>query len=535
MRLSLRWKIVGGFGVLLILIVVLGWVTLSLFGSLRTVQHRVLDQAVPELVTVDEIVRSYTAQSAAVRGFLIEGQSSLLDQYRKEVQTSRSFQHQAQRLFGNSGQDHRLLNELVTAGQSFQHLIDHRVIPLAGEGRRRAAFHVLGRVGTPLISQIDADGSVLRSLQNETVAASEQDLSAHSSRTIGILLAVTGGALLLGIVLAVVLPRRLVVDLQRLVDATRAIGRGDFDQQIRIESGDEVEELATRFGEMQSGLKRLQQLAMQDRELEIASGIQRNLLQRLVPETPGFVLLPLHRQANLVGGDWYDIDYEGRSLTLAVGDASGKGIGAALMATVLLSVLRAERRLGADAERVIQRTNEALREAIEVDGFTTLIYATIEAETGEVRWLNMGHPSPFLLRSSKRMPSVQLAGYYIEGPRNKALGWFQDPGLSQTVARVDPGDRLVFFTDGFLEAKSAEGEVFGERRFAEAILKVGRLPLDSMGDLVVGEVERFAAGKLDDDLTMLVVEWQGIQAPVNAQATRVDEVETGEPLWHSRR
>jgi serine phosphatase RsbU (regulator of sigma subunit)/CHASE3 domain sensor protein len=534
-RLSLRWKIVGGFGVLLILIVVLGWVTLSLFGSLRTVQHRVLDQAVPDLITVDEIVRSYTAQSAAVRGFLIESQSSLLDQYQKEVQTSKDFQHQAQVLFGNSGQDRRLLNELVSAGAAFQRLVDRRVIPLAAKGRRTAAFHVLGRVGSPLIAQIDADGSVLRSLQNETVAASEQDLSAHSSRTIVILLAVTGGALLLGIVLAVVLPRRLVVDLQRLVDATRAIGRGDFDQEIRIESGDEVEELATRFGEMQSGLKRLQQLAMQDRELEIASGIQRNLLQRLVPETPGFALLPLHRQANLVGGDWYDIDYEGRSLTLAVGDASGKGIGAALMATVLLSVLRAERRLGADAERVIQRTNEALREAIEVDGFTTLIYATIEAETGEVRWLNMGHPSPFLLRSSQKMPGVQLAGYYIEGPRNKALGWFQDPGLSQTVARVEPGDRLVFFTDGFIEAKSAEGEVFGERRFAEAIVKVGRLPLDSMGDLVVGEVERFAAGKLDDDLTMLVVEWQGIQAPVKTQGARVDEVETGEPLWHSRR
>ncbi|MEA2508846.1 MAG: phosphoserine phosphatase RsbU/P [Actinomycetota bacterium] len=535
MRLSLRWKIVGGFGVLLILIVVLGWVTLSLFGSLRTVQRRVLDQAVPELVTVDQIIRSYTAQSAAVRGFLIESQSSLLDQYQREVRTSRQLQQQAQTLFRDADQDRRLLNELVAAGASFQRLVDHRVIPLASKGRRRAAFHVLGRVGTPLIAQIDADGSLLRNSQNETVAAAEANLSAHSSRTIIILLAVTGGALFLGIVLAVVLPRRLVADLQRLVDATRAIGRGDFDQQIKIESGDEVEELAARFGEMQSGLKRLQQLAMQDRELEIAAGIQRNLLQRLVPDTPGFVLLPLHRQANLVGGDWYDIDYEGGSLTLAVGDASGKGIGAALMATVLLSVLRAERRLGADAERVIQRTNEALREAVEVDGFTTLVYATIQAESGEVRWLNMGHPSPFIVRSSKASRDADVRGYFIEGPRNKALGWFQDPGLSQTVARVAPGDRLVFFTDGFIEAKSPEGEIFGERRFGEAILKSGMLPLASMGTLLVGEVERFAAGKLDDDLTMLVVEFQGVPAPAQAGTAGVNEVDTGEPLWHSRR
>ena len=93
----------------------------------------------------------------------------------------------------------------------------------------------------------------------------------------------------------------------------------------------------------------------------------------------------------------------------------------------------------------------------------------------------------------------------------------------------------MFFTDGFVEAKSAEGEVFGERRFAEAISRVGALPLSSMGDLVVGEVERFAAGKLEDDLTMLVVEFQGVPAPVKAGAAGVDEVETGEPLWHSRR
>ncbi|MEA2506535.1 MAG: phosphoserine phosphatase RsbU/P [Actinomycetota bacterium] len=535
MRLSLRWKIAGGFGVLLILIVALGWVTLSLFGSLRTVQRRVLDQAVPELVAIDQIVRSYTAQSAAVRGYLIVSQTSLLDQYRNEVRISKRYETRAQELFKDAGQNSHSLNELVSAGAAFQQLVDRRVLPLAEKGRHKDAFHVLGTVGTPLINQIDRDSSQLRNSQSRTVARSEQNLSAHSSRTVLILLGVTGGALLLGIVLAVVLPRRLVVDLQRLVDAARAIGRGDFDQQIKIESGDEVEELAARFGEMQSGLKRLQQLAMQDRELEIAANIQRSLLQRLIPETPGFVLLPVHRQANLVGGDWYDIDYEGRTLTLAVGDASGKGIGAALMATVLLSVLRAERRLAAGAERVIQRTNEALREATDIDAFTTLIYATVEAQTGEVRWLNMGHPSPFIVRTSRSDSETPPRGYYIEGPRNKALGWFQDPGLSETIIRIAPGDRMVFFTDGFIEAKSAEGDVFGERRLAEAITKAGTLPLGAVGDAVVGEVETFAAGKLDDDLTMLVVEFQGVPVAVKARAAEVGNIETGEPLWHSRR
>ena len=85
MRLSLRWKISGGFALLLVLIAVLGWVTISLFLSLRDVQRKVFDNAIPGLITVDEIVRSYTAQSGAVRGYLIGSQPSLLDQYRQEV------------------------------------------------------------------------------------------------------------------------------------------------------------------------------------------------------------------------------------------------------------------------------------------------------------------------------------------------------------------------------------------------------------------------------------------------------------------
>ena len=85
MRLSLRWKIVGGFGILLLLVVVLGWLTLSLFGSLRSVQREVFRRAIPELVAVDEIVRSFTAQSAAMRGYLISSEGELLDQYNREV------------------------------------------------------------------------------------------------------------------------------------------------------------------------------------------------------------------------------------------------------------------------------------------------------------------------------------------------------------------------------------------------------------------------------------------------------------------
>ena len=510
MKLSLRWKIAGGFGVLVALILALSWVTFSLFGSLRGVQREVFDDAIPGLVAIDEIVRSYTAQSAAVRGYLIGSQGSLLSQYRIEVDVTDFWEERADSLF-NERDERALLNDLVDAGDSFHRLVDNEVIPLASEGNRSQAFRVLGQEGTPLISEIERLGNLLRDRQGEVVAATQEGVRTRSNQTVVILLLVTLGIVLLGGFLAVVLPRRLVANIERLVDAARAIGRGDLDQQLDIRSGDEIEELALRFGEMQSGLKRLQQLALQDRELEIAASIQRNLLQRSVPGLGGVNLTPMQRQANLVGGDWYDVDVTGRTLTVAVGDASGKGIGAALMATVALSALRAERASGATPKQIVARVNAALNEATDPDSFTTLNYATIDRDSGEVHYLNMGHPAPFLLRATPEDADARR-GYYLEGPRNRAVGWFEDPGYDETVISLVRGDRLILFTDGFLEAKSPEGEVFGEHRLAEALTRLAPLGGGDIAEELVREVEVFAAGKLDDDLTMLVVEYVGMPA-----------------------
>ena len=117
MRLSLRHKLIGGFGLLLALIVLLAWVTLSLFNSLRAVQSRVFDVAIPGLVTVNQVVRSYTAQTSAVRGYLINSQPRLLQQYRTEVSASRFWERQAVDLF-ESGEERRLLGELIATGKS---------------------------------------------------------------------------------------------------------------------------------------------------------------------------------------------------------------------------------------------------------------------------------------------------------------------------------------------------------------------------------------------------------------------------------
>lgn len=489
---------------MLVLIALLGWVTLSLFGSLRTVQRKVFDSALPSLVAVDEVVRSFTAQSAAIRGYLISSSPTLLDQYRMEVETGAKWEQEALSL-DPSQAERDLLERLIDAGTDFHRLVDSEVIPLAAQGQRSQAFRVLGQDGDPLVTRIELLGEQLRLTQDKVVADAEDELSLRQNQTVLTLVLVLFGALAIGFALAIFLPRRLARNIDALVRAARGIERGDFNQSIEIRSGDELEELATRFEEMQSGLKRLQQLRVQERELEIAASIQRNLLQRSIPEPEGVRITPMQRQANLVGGDWYDLEMSGRALSIVVGDASGKGVAAALMATVTLSSLRAERGLGAGPKRVIERANKALKDATDPDSFTTLVYLSLDLASGEARWFNMGHPAPFILRS---LPGGH-EGRYLDGARNKAIGWFDDPGFADNTIQLQPGDRLFLYTDGFLEAKDPEGDLFGETRLADTLIRLGGLDAENLAEQLVGEVERFAAGKLDDDLTMLIVGYEG--------------------------
>jgi CHASE3 domain sensor protein len=190
-RLSLRHKIAGGFGLLLILMALLGWVTISLFQSIRSTQRQVFADAIPGLVAVEEIVRSYTAQTAAVRGFLIQPHPGLLEQYQREVSQASVWQQEARELFAEE-EEQRLLGELVAAGTAFNTLIEEDIIPLAEEGRRSLAFSMLGQQGTPLVSEIETLGARLRAQQDRVVAAAESELGARSGQAVVILALVIG-------------------------------------------------------------------------------------------------------------------------------------------------------------------------------------------------------------------------------------------------------------------------------------------------------------------------------------------------------
>lgn len=214
-----------------------------------------------------------------------------------------------------------------------------------------------------------------------------------------------------------------------------------------------------------------------ERELELASEIQRRLLPTQSPDVPGYEIHGWSRPARQVGGDYYDLlPLSDRELGLVLGDVSGKGMPAALMVSTLHAGLKLLAGRQPDATEIMERFNEYLFQSSASNRFATLIFARLERPTGQLRFVNAGHNPGLLLHPDGGVERLPAGGL--------PLGL-----LSQTVYReqavgIAPGDLLCLYSDGITEAMSAGGEEFGERRLAELLRRIQSVPLsDGMREI----------------------------------------------------
>jgi sigma-B regulation protein RsbU (phosphoserine phosphatase) len=239
-----------------------------------------------------------------------------------------------------------------------------------------------------------------------------------------------------------------------------------------------------------------------ENELRIASDIQLGLLPQPLPEAvrdrmdlAAFIL-----PAKEVGGDFYDYFAlpGGRSACLVIGDASGKGVPAALFAAITRTLVRAAAESAGDPAEIVTRVNNRLAENNPNLMFVTLLVGILSLSDGELAWCNAGHPPPFL-----RLPdgSVSvLAGR--SGPACGVRGQWDYPAFSR---RLLPGETILGYTDGVTEAADAAGAQFGEARLAAAISGA------PAGEDVQALTARLAAGVRDfaagleqfDDITLI--------------------------------
>ena len=237
------------------------------------------------------------------------------------------------------------------------------------------------------------------------------------------------------------------------------------------------------------------------RPMSLAAEMQWELLPPLTFGSERVVVTGGLEPAYDVGGDSFDYAVNGDDADLAVIDAVGHGLPAALLAGVAISAYRHGRRTGLDLPDIAAAVDDAISGQVGGSQFATAVLVRLDLATGELRWINAGHPEPLILRGSSL---VELP----HRPPARPLGLLA--GRPQVRAtRMEPGDRLLLYTDGITEARSPAGDFFGERRLADHISAAA-----ASGDPTPETVRRLLAGvlahqggQLQDDASVVVLEW----------------------------
>ena len=244
-----------------------------------------------------------------------------------------------------------------------------------------------------------------------------------------------------------------------------------------------------------------------EQELEIARRIQRNLFPRTLPLLEGLELAARCLPARETGGDFYDViqlrEQSGAaraSLALMVGDVSGKSITAAMLMGVARSIARSEARNHQTPPEVMRETNRWIVEDVPPRSFVALCYATIDLHERRLALANAGQLAPLRRRRDGRIE-------YLEAPGNTLpLGIDPTTPYAALDVALEPGDLLLFYTDGIVEAQDAGHTLFGFERLEALLHTHGDLTPDALIDRVLREVGHFAGSAAQhDDMTIMAL------------------------------
>jgi steroid delta-isomerase-like uncharacterized protein len=234
-----------------------------------------------------------------------------------------------------------------------------------------------------------------------------------------------------------------------------------------------------------------------EQELQVARQIQQALLPEVVPELYGWQLAAHYNPAREVGGDFYDfLELEDGRLGLVVGDATGKGIPAALVMATTRGMLRASAQPLDSPGEVLARVNDALYPDIPSDMFVTCFYAILEPKSGTLSYANAGHDLPYLWHGGD---AEELRA------RGMPLGLMPEMSYEEKEAVLREGDSVLFYSDGLVEAHDPHYEMFGFPRLRVLISEHGKER--SLVDTLLEELYSFVgeSWEQEDDITLLTL------------------------------
>ena len=235
-----------------------------------------------------------------------------------------------------------------------------------------------------------------------------------------------------------------------------------------------------------------------EQDLRVARRIQQASLPKEVPEVQGWQINPHYQPAREVGGDFYDfLELEDGRLGLAVGDATGHGVPAALVMSTTCGMLRAVALSVDSPGEVLVRVNEALSDRIPPSMFVTCFYAILEPKSGRLLYANAGHDLPYVRR-----------GKGAEELRARGMPLGLMPGMSyeEKEIRLGAGEAALFYSDGLVEAHNPEGEMFGFPRLRALVAE--HAEGEPLVDFLIEKLYSFVGEgwEQEDDITLVTLQ-----------------------------
>jgi sigma-B regulation protein RsbU (phosphoserine phosphatase) len=305
------------------------------------------------------------------------------------------------------------------------------------------------------------------------------------------------------------LTRSITGAVHELYQGTQRVKEGDFTYRIPVKGNDQLAELGSSFNTMTENLGSLIVVAKEKErlqsELEIAREVQNQLFPRDVPSSKTLELKGVCKPARVVSGDYYDfMAMAGSELAFAIGDVAGKGISAALLMATIQSTMRTQ--LSAtngstpmhfSAARLVAQLNRQLFANTTPEKYATFFFAIYDEARCALTYTNAGHLPPILVRSG---------GFTNLDPTGTVVGAFPFAKYEERTVELENGDIVVAYTDGIVEPENPYGEMFGEHRMKDLILRYAYAgSSEIIAHIMEAVVQWTGSSELQDDMTMVVV------------------------------
>jgi len=249
--------------------------------------------------------------------------------------------------------------------------------------------------------------------------------------------------------------------------------------------------------------QRLEQVRIEreriEQELKVARSIQHASLPEELPDLEGWQIAPYYQPAREVGGDFYDFfELEDGRLGIVVGDATGKGVPAALVMASARSMLRAVAQTSNSPGDVLRRVNDPLATDIPPNMFVTCFYCILDPNSGSLSYANAGHDLPYVRRRGGEAEELKARGM--------PLGLMPKMSYEENKIVLNAGQSVLFYSDGLVEAHDPIGEMFGFPRLRALVAEHGEK--GSLVDFLLEELYSFVGEgwEQEDDITLLTLQ-----------------------------